>query len=412
MRVRRRKSKGLRKKIYLILVGVLVVSAAILFIPSVSIKDVHKKIVVTTGRLSKGETLYKRLRNEGLSPEEINTLIDMLKPFLEPDSYKAGDWYELVMSTGGYFNSFRYFSGPEDVYRVERSTGGEMSAYWEKASLQRRIVGLQGVVKGSFWESMIEQVQNSDLAGRFSNIFAWQIDFLSESCPGDVYKLIWERYYEDGKLVFDGDILAAEYRGKKTGICRAIGYGNDGMREYYTLTGESLKRQFLRSPLTYRRISSRYSLSRFHPVLRIWRPHQGIDYAALPGTPVVSIGDGTVTYAGWRGGYGRFVEIKHDEVYTSTYGHLSAYARGIRKGAEVKQGQVIGYVGSTGLATGPHLDFRIKRDNGYVNFLKLKFPVMQQITPDDWDEFKKVKKRWAMKLAILTEGFCIIEKEN
>jgi murein DD-endopeptidase MepM/ murein hydrolase activator NlpD len=155
----------------------------------------------------------------------------------------------------------------------------------------------------------------------------------------------------------------------------AIGFEEpDGTMEYYDCDGNSVRRVFLKSPLNYRRISSYFTHRRFHPILKIYRPHYGVDYAAPIGTPVVAIGDGRVTHAGWNGGMGNFVEIRHNNIYTSCYGHLSRYGKGVRSGVRVTQGQVIGYVGSTGLSTGPHLDFRVKKYGSYVNPLTIDYP--------------------------------------
>jgi murein DD-endopeptidase MepM/ murein hydrolase activator NlpD len=150
---------------------------------------------------------------------------------------------------------------------------------------------------------------------------------------------------------------------------------------------------FLKSPLNYRRISSYFSHRRFHPILRVYRPHYGVDYAAPTGTPIVSIGDGRVIHAGWKGGLGKYVEISHNNVYRSCYGHLSRYGRGIRKGARVSQGQVIGYVGSTGLSTGPHLDFRIKKFGSYVNPLRIEYPRVEPVSDDRRPEFITIRDK-------------------
>jgi murein DD-endopeptidase MepM/ murein hydrolase activator NlpD len=148
---------------------------------------------------------------------------------------------------------------------------------------------------------------------------------------------------------------------------------------------------FLKSPLNYRRISSYFSNSRYHPILKIRRPHHGIDYAAPTGTPVVSIGDGRVTRAGWNGGFGKYVEIRHNNVYTTCYGHLSGYGKGVRKGARVRQGQVIGYVGSTGLSTGPHLDFRVKKFGSYVNPLRMDYPKGEPVAEERREDYFKAR---------------------
>jgi murein DD-endopeptidase MepM/ murein hydrolase activator NlpD len=161
--------------------------------------------------------------------------------------------------------------------------------------------------------------------------------------------------------------------------------GNSG---YFDGEGKSLRRAFLRSPLNYRRISSFFTEHRFHPILKIFRPHHGVDYAASYGTPIVTIGDGVVEYGGWKGGYGRFVSIRHNSTYTSTYGHLSGFGKGIVRGARVQQGQVIGYVGSSGLATGPHLDFRITRGGSFINPLRLNIPPVDPVPGAEMGTFR------------------------
>ncbi|MDI6704100.1 MAG: M23 family metallopeptidase, partial [bacterium] len=212
--------------------------------------------------------------------------------------------------------------------------------------------------------------------------------------PKDTFKLIWEIYKKDGKKVMDGRILAAQYNRRNCNNYTAIFFKDPKQHaDYYTLNGKSLRRKFLRSPLNYRRISSYFSYRRFHPILKVYRPHLGIDYAAPIGTPVVAVGDGEVVYQGWNGGYGRFIKIRHDHSFYTTYGHLSCYAKGVRRGKRVRQGEVIGYVGSTGLSTGPHLDFRVIRDGRFVNFLRLNISSARSVDPRYVKEFEEVKKR-------------------
>jgi murein DD-endopeptidase MepM/ murein hydrolase activator NlpD len=179
-----------------------------------------------------------------------------------------------------------------------------------------------------------------------------------------------------------GDVIGTRYVNRDKEYL-AFGFRDeDGKMEYYDYDGNSVRRVFLKSPLNFRRISSYFSNRRFHPILKVYRPHLGIDYAAPTGTPIVSIGDGRVAYVGWKGGFGKYVEIRHNNVYTTCYGHLSRYGKGVRKGARVSQGQVIGYVGATGLATGPHLDFRVKKFGSYVNPLRIEYPKGDPIRED------------------------------
>ncbi|HDD35543.1 MAG TPA: M23 family metallopeptidase, partial [Candidatus Desulfofervidus auxilii] len=163
----------------------------------------------------------------------------------------------------------------------------------------------------------------------------------------------------------------------------------DGRAEYYDAEGKPLRKAFLKAPLRYKRISSYFSYHRLHPILGIIRPHLGIDYAAPIGTPVETVADGRIVYMGWKGGFGKFIKIRHTHRYVSTYGHLSRFAKGLKIGSYVKQGQVIGYVGSTGLSTGPHLDFRFLVDNRYINYLKFKSPPVKSLPSKYLAQFKK-----------------------
>jgi len=245
---------------------------------------------------------------------------------------------------------------------------------------------------------------DSELINRFADIFAWEIDFFTDPRKGDTFELIWERYLSsEGKILMEGKILAAQYINTKKTYTAILFKDEKNYYDYYTPEGNSLRRSFLRSPLNYTRISSRFSYSRLHPILRIYRPHLGIDYAAPIGTPVSTVADGTVTFVGWKGGFGRFIEIEHRQGITSSYGHLSGYAKGMKKGKEVKQGQVIGYVGSTGLSTGPHLDFRITKNGRYVDFLKEEFPTASSIEPIHSDEFKQISQKYESQLHTLLE---------
>lgn len=356
-------------------------------------------VVISRGTVPEGGTLYTCLRKEGLSDNEIWQVEKSLKPIFDFRKCFTNDKYELIKSTAGFFQGFKYYRGT-NVYEVNKSTYGKLVAQQGKIPLKKNIVGIKGKIDSSLWEAMQAQGVGPEVILNFAEIFSWQIDFLTEPRGGDTYKLIWERYSND-EMNIDGKILAAQYCGKETSLHTAIRFKN----QYYDLKGKSLQKQFLRAPLSYRRISSYFSYRRFHPILRYWRPHLGIDYAAPIGTPVVSVADGTVVYKGWKGGYGRFIKIRHNAVYYTTYGHFSRYAKNIRRGTKVKQGQLIGYVGSTGLSTGPHLDFRVKKNGKFVNFLKLKFPSKSRISKKYQTEFTRIKRKKLSQLASIF-NFC------
>jgi murein DD-endopeptidase MepM/ murein hydrolase activator NlpD len=219
------------------------------------------------------------------------------------------------------------------------------------------------------------------VALQLSDVFAWDIDFSSDLREGDTYKIVIEGYYLDGVLKKYGDILSTEFVNQGETF-RAYRYEIDGQADYFDEQGKSVKRAFLKAPLNFRRISSYFARSRFHPILRIYRPHHGLDYSAPAGTPVSAVGEGTVQFAGYKGQYGKLVIIKHTNGWRTYYGHLSKIANGIRTGKKIHQEQVIGRVGSTGLATGPHLHYELRINNKPVNPLSMKMPRGKSI-PDN-----------------------------
>jgi murein DD-endopeptidase MepM/ murein hydrolase activator NlpD len=272
-------------------------------------------------------------------------------------------------------------------------------------------MGLEGEIKTSLWETMRDNCESPELILKFSDIFAWEMDFLNETKKGDKFKLIYEVYEKDGRFVNYGDVLAAEYEssGKKY---NAILYEDPkGGKDYYDLSGKSLRKTFLRSPLNYRRITSRFSYSRLHPVFKTYRPHYGVDYAAPYGTPVVASADGMVIFAGWKKGLGKTVELKHSNGFITSYGHLSSFAQGINKGKKVGQGEMIGRVGATGIASGPHLDYRCKVSGRYVDPLKMNLPTAEPVKKIYFSDFKAKKENLLYALSLLTSEPFYASKE-
>jgi len=359
-------------------------------------------VAVSTGTFARGDSLYSCLNRYGVSSKEILLVEELLNPIFDSKTCYPGDSYEITVSTGGVLKEFNYYSGPLDIYGVKKSPSGELVPFHKKIVLESRVFGFAGKIESSLYESMVQLGESPELAMRLADIFSWQIDFLTEPRPGDTFKLVWEKFYKEGKEFSDGRILAAQYLGAEVSHTAIFFEDGEGRKDYYTIKGESLRKEFLRSPLNYRRISSHFSYRRFHPILKYYRPHLGVDYSAPLGTPVVSIGDGVVTHVGWKGDYGRLVKVRHPNGYFSTYGHLSRYERGIRRGISVKQGQVIGYVGRSGLATGPHLDFRVIRNGSFINFYKIRVPPAESVKDSYRVEFELVKKKRLSQLGILS----------
>lgn len=249
---------------------------------------------------------------------------------------------------------------------------------------------LAGSIETSLWNAFIDNGSSPALAIELSDIFAWTIDFFGIQ-QGDEFRVIYDEKYVEEDFVGIGRIHATSFINMGDTVF-AYYFHQNGQEGYFDDKGQSLKKAFLKAPLQFSRISSHFSNSRLHPVLKIRRPHKGVDYAAPTGTPVYSIGDGVVAKKGFqKNGGGNYLNIKHNSVYTSQYMHLHGFAKGIENGVRVKQGQLIGYVGKTGLATGPHLDFRIFMNGAAVDPLKVKAPPVEPINAANLDAFHALR---------------------
>lgn len=224
------------------------------------------------------------------------------------------------------------------------------------------------------------------MAIRLSEIYAWTVDFFGLE-EGDQFKVLYDEQYVDSIPIGIGRIYAVSFTHKNEEML-AYEFEQDGQLTYFDETGKSLRRQFLKAPLRFSRISSGFSNSRFHPILKINRPHRGVDYAAPAGTPIYSIGDGTIIRKGYTKAAGYYIKVKHNSVYTSGYNHLSRYPKGIKVGQRVSQGEIVGYVGSTGYSTGPHLDFRVWKHGSLINPLSIKAPPVEPVKEENLQKFR------------------------
>lgn len=348
---------------------------------------------VAAGRVAAGASFPGLLAKAGLGRREAAAAASALAKALPLDRIREGKNYEVGRSTEGAFGYLLYYESPQVRYRLTRGDVGFMAAR-EELPASREVYGISGTVRSSLWASMKEAGVSDDLIFKFADVFAWQVDFLTEPRKGDRFRVVWERSVVEGQTISDRRILSAAYEGRETGRRLAVLFRSpDGSDAYYDLEGRSVQREFLRAPLQFRRISSRFNPHRFHPIYRIFRPHYGIDYAAPIGTPVVAIGDGRVVEASFKGANGRLVKVRHNATYESAYLHLSAFAKGVHPGASVKQGQTLGYVGMSGHATGPHLDFRIFVNGSPRDFLKLKLPPAQAVPGSARVEFDGIARR-------------------
>jgi murein DD-endopeptidase MepM/ murein hydrolase activator NlpD len=301
---------------------------------------------------------------------------------------RTGQKYALITTKDSLhrLNYFIYELNPIDfiVYDFRDS----LRVYRDKKKVLKEVRSAKGIISTSLWNTMDENHLDVDLILRMAAVYAWTVDFYGLQ-KGDDFKVIYEQVLVDSIPVSSDRIIAALFRsGGKDFYAFYFEQKND--KGYFDDKGQSLRRSFLKAPLHFSRISSRFSRARMHPILRIVRPHFGVDYSAPRGTPVVSLGDGRVLEAGWKGGYGRYISIRHNSVYTSSYAHLSGYAKGIKAGASVKQGDVVGYVGSSGLSTGAHLDFRVYHNGSPVDPLKIESPPTDPVAQGSIDQYRKL----------------------
>jgi murein DD-endopeptidase MepM/ murein hydrolase activator NlpD len=322
----------------------------------------------------KGETFYELLAHYGLPAQAIMRIDEVVKPLFDLSRTKAGQIIDIwINAQSEAVEKISLHLSPEKILHVIRN-GHEFFPSLvspEKISIPTEI---SGSVATSFYESALERGLPSDVIMAIADIFAWDIDFLVDIRPGDSFQVILRRYYRKGKSIGLDEVLAVRFVNQNRVHKSFYFIDSQGREGYYDRKGKSLEKAFLKSPLRYRRISSYFSSRRFHPILKIYRPHYGIDYAAPVGTPVESVGDGRVTFIGWKNGYGRYIKVRHNRTYVTGYGHLNRFAKGLKKGSRVRQGNVIGYVGSSGLATGPHLDFSLMKNGRYVNPLSVQSP--------------------------------------
>ncbi len=328
-------------------------------------------LTVRAGKFSRTDTVIGVLLAHGLRYSEIQRILATRKGGRVFSRVRAGRRY-AVKKRGEEFHEFILHLNGERRLRVSRTPSGGLKAEEEPIPYVVDVARIQSRIDHSLHRAISDGGGAPVLAGRLGDIFAYVVDFHKDLQSGDELKMLVERRYLGDEFVGYGKILAAELTVR--GMRHAAVYFDHKGGRYYNFRGESLKRAFLRSPLRYTRVSSRFARRRLHPVLKRYRPHLGVDYAAPRGTPVHAVADGVVTWAGRKGPAGKMVKLRHGGGYRTAYLHLYRYARGIRKGRKVVQGQLIGYVGSTGLSTGPHLDYRITRRGRYLDPLKAKLP--------------------------------------
>jgi murein DD-endopeptidase MepM/ murein hydrolase activator NlpD len=351
------------------------------------------------GEVEGGDNLTKILRREGLLPEEADELIRALSKKWNARGVRVGQRYRIHFDDAGRVSELEYHLSRIDSVHVRRGPDGGFTA--EKASAETKVeeVMVGGKVESSLYASIKAAGEDTSLVAFFVDVFAYDLNFYIDSHKGDTFRMVVEKEYLNGEFLRYGHVLAAEYRGR-AGTYRAFWWKPPGAREgrYFSEKGESVEKTFLKTPLKYSRVSSGFNPKRMHPILHRRRGHFGVDYAAPTGTPIWAAASGVIQFRGRKGGAGNCVIIKHDNGYQTTYMHMSKFRKGQDVGRRVRPKDVIGYVGSTGLATGPHLHFSVKKSGVYVDPLKIKMSRGSPVAKKDRAAFAGFIAPWVVRL--------------
>lgn len=351
-------------------------------------------------KLRRGETLASALTRFGLKAPSAHAIVDQVRPFLNPKKIPLGYDVQVVLGPEDKTVQAVELVVEDSIVRV-KSRGDGWFAERHEIPFVRATRVIRGTIQDSLYQSGVGVGLTPQHILDLAKLFEYDIDFFSDFRRGDAFYVVLEEFrHADGRRSV-GRILAAELESGDETFSTFYYVAREGRGSYYDGEGQAARRSFLRAPLSYVRISSPFSLKRQHPIFRTVRPHMAIDYAAPAGTPVIAIGKGRVEFVGWRNGYGNVVEIRHSGDYTSRYAHFSAFAQGMRRGKMVAAGDVVGYVGQTGHATGPHLHFEFLRGGRKINFLAMRIPKNERLAGEDLRHFRRLR---AEREALLRRG--------
>lgn len=382
------------KKIFLLVIFVVLIASFSLHQPLINLfKDKTPpaeqipsfKSISST--IEYGDTLFSIFTENGLRTEDIFAMKSAAASIHPLKALRPGKSYSIVLDEQNCINSFTYGIDDATILKIER-VENEFQAHKYNIPYETRILTISGTIEDNLISAVGTERENYLLALQVADILAWDIDFNTGLRTGDTFRIVTEGLYLNGDFKKYGKILAVEFINNNQ-VYRAFLFEHGDKADYYDSQGNSLRKAFLKAPLSFRRISSHFSKRRFHPVLKIYRPHHGIDYTAPTGTPVSTVGDGKITFAGRKGAYGNLIIITHNNGYQTYYGHLSRFAKGIHRGKRVKQGDLVGYVGATGLATGPHLHYEMRQGKAPINPFRVKNVAGEPVPKKQRAEFKK-----------------------
>lgn len=354
--------------------------------------DSPSEPAVVSGVIARGDSASELL-SPYLSANSVQQLLNASQKVHPLSKIRIGQPYTLVRSPdGGDMERFEYEINDLKKLIVTRTEEG-LVAHVEPIVYDFQLVRVSGTIRSSLFETLASTGESPILAVRIADIFGAEINFIKDLREGDSFSLLIEKRFRDDAFKGYGKVLGATFTNQGKCYEAYLFEAGDSGEAFYNAKGESLKKTLLKAPLAFTRISSGYSMNRKHPIFKTHKPHQGVDYAAPSGTPVKAVGDGVVSRAGWGKGFGNMVVLKHSGGLESMYSHLSGFASGTKQGTRVRQGQVIGYVGATGYATGPHLDFRLKQNGKYINPSKVVAPRGSAVPRSRMAAFSRQKDR-------------------
>lgn len=330
-------------------------------------------------KVKSGDNLARLFKRANIKPQQLDELMKSGDAAKTLTRIFPKDLLRILSDDQGILQALRYDIDHKSYLMVEREQG-ELIAKTYNHQLETRQTHASGVIDSSLFLAAQDAGISQNIIMELANVFGWDVDFALDIRKGDSFTVLYEEIFRNGEKISDGDILAAEFiNDGKT--YRAVRYTNPqtNVSEYFTPDGKSMRKAFLRTPVNFARISSRFTTSRYHPVLHKVRSHKGVDYAAKRGTPIYAAGDGKVIFKGKKGGYGKVMIVQHGSKYTTLYAHLKTYNRKLRIGSKIKQGQTIAYVGSSGLATGPHLHYEFRVNGVHRNPLTVKLPASKPV---------------------------------
>lgn len=342
------------------------------------------------GKIGNGQSLYLALAARRFSAKQITPAINALAKKVDFRRTRPGDRWSVTYDETGQITKLEYQPGAETVHFAVFKPGKGYEVRQRKVPVETRVYTVGGTVRSSVYKALRDLGEDHGVIREFIDVFQYDFDFAAESKPGDTFRLAYEKVYVDGKFLRNGRLLAAEYVGKKKSLRGYYAEENGG---YFEKSGQSLRRMFLKNPVPFSRITSKFG-KRFHPVLKKWAQHNGVDYAAPTGTEIHAIAGGTVTFAGRKGANGNLIALRHPNGMTSYYAHQSRFAKGLKVGDKVRQGQLIGYVGSTGRSTGPHLHLAIRTNKGFIDPLSVKSTRGAQLQKGALVRFRSKVRKW------------------